>query len=156
MASAADERPATPEDVDRLCAALPHTTFGTSWGDMPTWLVSDPATKAAPKGFCSYRRPHASAVDPVTGEPYDDLVVLRAADQGAKAALVEADGPFFTVPHFDGHDGYLVRLSRLGEVTLGELREVVTESWLRCAPAKLRRAFLAGDLPDDGAGDGRG
>ncbi|WP_447645774.1 hypothetical protein [Nocardioides zeae] len=82
-------------------------------------------------------------MDPTTGEPYDDLVVLHAADRGGKLAVVEGDGPFFSVPHFDGHAGYLVRLSRLGEVTLGELRELVTESWLSCAPPKLVRAFLA-------------
>ncbi|MDT9594649.1 hypothetical protein RDV89_16305 [Nocardioides zeae] len=138
-------RSATPEDVDVLCGELPHTELGTSWGDMPTWLVSDPATKAAPKGFCAYRRPHATAVDPTTGEPFVDLVLLWAADRGAKAALVDADGPFFSVPHLDGGDTYLVQASRLGEVSLGELRELVTESWLRVAPPKLARALAAED-----------
>lgn len=136
-------RPAHVDDVDAICAALPHTEFGTSWGDVPTWLVSDPATAAKPKGFLLYRHPHPSAIDPASGEPYTDLIVLSAADQGAKAALVEADGPFLTIDHFDGHDGYLVQASRLGEITLGELTEVITESWLRAAPPKLRRAYLA-------------
>lgn len=144
MSGAADDRPARPEDVDEICAALPHTELGVTWGDMPTWLVSDPATKAKPRGFLGYRRPHHTAVDPTTGEPYDDLLVLHAADQGAKLAVVAGDGPFFSVPHFDGHDGYLVQASRLGEVTLAELRELVTESWLRCAPPRLVRTFVAG------------
>lgn len=138
-----DTRPATADDVDRLAGALPHTELGTSWGDMPTWLVSDPATKAKPKGFVAYRRPHHTAADPTSGEPYDDLIILWAADQGAKAAIVEDDGPFFTIDHFDGHDGYLVRASRLGEITVAELAEVITESWLRVAPSKLRRAYVA-------------
>ncbi|WP_235735142.1 hypothetical protein [Nocardioides alcanivorans] len=112
---------------------------------MPTWLVSDPATKAKPKGFLLYREPHSTALDAETGQPYDDLIVLWAPDQGVKAALVEGDGPFFTISHFDGHDGYLVQQSRLGEITVAELREVITDSWLRLAPAKLRRAFLTGD-----------
>lgn len=151
MSGAADDRPARPEDVDAICASLPHTELGVTWGDMPTWLVSDPATKAKPRGFVGYRRPHSTATDPATGEPYDDLLVLHAADQGAKLAVIEGDGPFFSVPHFDGHAGYLVRLSRLGEVTLAELRELVTESWLCCAPPTLVRAFLA-DRTGDCAG----
>ena len=32
-------RPATPADVDRICASLPETELGTSWGDVPTWKV---------------------------------------------------------------------------------------------------------------------
>ncbi|MDN7123002.1 hypothetical protein INN71_16585 [Nocardioides sp. ChNu-153] len=124
---------------------MPHVTYGTSWGDMPTYLVSDPATKARPRGFCGWRPPGPTALDPATGAPYEDLLVLWAADQGAKAALVAADGPFFTVPHLDGHDGVLVQESRLGEITRGELREVLTESWLRNAPPKLVRAFTGGE-----------
>ena len=160
MSGTADDRPARAEDVDAICAALPHTELGVTWGDMPTWLVSDPATRAEPRGFVGYRRPHGTAVDPTTGEPYDDLLVLHAADQGAKRAVIEGDGPFFSVPHFDGHDGYLVQTSRLVEVTFAELRELITESWLRCAPPKLVRAYLAArddhDDHDDqhGAHDG--
>ena len=141
----ADQRPAHADDIDDICASLPCTEFGTSWGSAPTWLVSDPATRAAPKGFLIHREPHSTAVDPDIGAPYDDLIVLRAPDQGVKAALVQGDGPFFTVPHFDGNDGYLVQLSRLGEISLAELREVITDSWLRVAPPKLRKRFLAGD-----------
>ncbi|MFW6774773.1 hypothetical protein ACOACO_10845 [Nocardioides sp. CPCC 205120] len=151
-ASPDDDRPATADDVHELCLALPHVTYGTSWGDMPTYLVSDPATKARPRGFCIRRRPDPTAVDPATGTPYEDLLVLWAADQGAKAALVEADGPFFTVPHLDGHDSLLVQESRLGEITRGELREVLTESWLRLAPAKLARAFTAAVGSDEPVG----
>lgn len=142
---AADDRPARPDDVAEICRSLPHTEFGTSWGGVPTWLVSDPATRAKPKGFLIYREPHQTAINPSTGEMYDDLIVLQAPDQGVKAALIEGDGPFFSVPHFDRHDGYLVQESRLGEITVGELRELITDSWLRAAPPKLRRAFLEGE-----------
>lgn len=141
--AAGDERPATADDVHPLCTALPHVTLGTSWGDAPTYLVSDPATKAKPRGFCLHRAPHDSALDPETGEQYDDLLVVRVPDEGAKKALVEDDGPFFTVPHFDGHAAVLVQQSRLGEISVAELREVLVDAWLSQAPPKLVKAFLA-------------
>ncbi len=46
--SGAGERPATPDDVDEICASLPETELGTSWGDMPTWKVP---TGPKGKGF---------------------------------------------------------------------------------------------------------
>ena len=46
-------RPATPADVDRICASLPETELGTSWGDVPTWKVP---TGEKGKGFVLYRR----------------------------------------------------------------------------------------------------
>ena len=40
VASAMAARPrGRPEDVDEICGGLPETWFGTSWGDVPTWLV---------------------------------------------------------------------------------------------------------------------
>jgi hypothetical protein len=32
-------RPATPEDIDAICRALPDVELGTSWGDRPTYKV---------------------------------------------------------------------------------------------------------------------
>jgi hypothetical protein len=132
-------RKARPEDVDDICGSLPQTRFGTTWGDVPTWLV--PADGKG-RGFVLYRKPHRSAVDPVTGEEYDDLLVLRTANADDKRALVEADGPFFTIPHFDGYNAVLVQLSRLGEITRDELAEVITDAWLAVAPRKLARELL--------------
>ncbi|HXH79380.1 hypothetical protein [Nocardioides sp.] len=135
-------RPARPEDVDEICAALPSTEFGTSWGDVPTWLV--PAGDKG-RGFVLYRPAHPSAVDPVSGEQYDDLLVVRTADAGDKAALVEGDSPFFTIDHFRNFNAVLVQQSRLGELSLDELTEVVHEAWLAVAPKRLCREFLADD-----------
>lgn len=137
-------RPATPDDVHDCCTSLPHVTLGTSWGDMPTYLVSDPATKAKPRGFCLYRAPHDSAVDPATGEQYDDLLVISVAHEGAKQELVDSDGPFFTVPHLDRSNAVLVQQSRLGELTLGELMTVLADAWTAVAPPKLVREHRAG------------
>ncbi|MEZ5094962.1 MAG: hypothetical protein R2731_01780 [Nocardioides sp.] len=79
-------RPATPDDVEAICAELPETELGTSWGDVPTWKVP---TGEKGRGFLLYRKPHKTALDPETGEPYDDLLVIMVPDPGAKAALVE-------------------------------------------------------------------
>src|SRR3954451_488086 len=124
-------RLATPEDVDAICDDLPETWFGISWGDVPTWLVPHRVRDGVNKGrgFVLYRKPHKTAVDPATGEMYDDLLVIRTSGDDDKRALVEADGPFFTIPHFRGHPAVLVQLSRLGEVSRDELAEVITDAW---------------------------
>jgi hypothetical protein len=136
-------RRARPEDVDEICRGLPETWFGTSWGDVPTWLVPLRVKGDKGRGFVLHREPHRSAMDPGTGEPYDDLLVVRTADEDATRALVEADGPFFTIDHFRGFNAVLVQQSRLGEITRDELAEVITEAWLATAPKKLVREFLA-------------
>ncbi len=131
-------RPARPGDVDAICAGLPGTWFGTSWGDVPTWLVPH---RDKGRGFVLYRKPHRTAVDPETGEPYDDLLVIRTADAGDKEALVADGGPFFTIDHFRGYNAVLVRLSRLGEITRDELAEVITDAWRACAPKSLVKQY---------------
>lgn len=135
-------RTARPEDIDEICAALPATELGTSWGDVPTWKVP-----AGPKGrgFVLYRHPHPSAVDPVTGEMYDDLVVIVTPTEADKVALVEDDTtPFFTIDHFRGYNAVLVQQSRLGEITRDELVEVITDAWAHRAPKRLVREHLDG------------
>ncbi len=89
-----------------------------------------------------YRKPHKTAVDPATGEEYDDLLVIRTANPDDKRALVEADGPFFTIDHFRGTNAVLVQQSRLDEISRDELTEVITDAWLATAPKKLVREFL--------------
>ncbi len=134
---------ARPEDVDEICRGLPETWFGTSWGDVPTWLVPLREKGDKGRGFVLYRKPHNSAIDPETGEEYDDLIVIRTANPEDKRELVEADGPFFTIDHFRGTNAVLVQQSRLGEITRAELAEVITDAWLATAPKKLVREFLA-------------
>jgi hypothetical protein len=133
-------RPATPDDVDEICAALPDTELGTSWGDLPTWKV--PAGPKG-KGFLLYRAPHKTAVDPETGEMYDDLLVIITPTAVEKNALVEDDStPFFTIPHFKGFNAVLVQLSRLGELDRDELAEIITDAWATKAPKRLVKEHL--------------
>ena len=133
-------RPARPEDVDEICGSLPETELGTSWGDLPTWKV--PRGDKG-KGFVLYRMPHPTAVDPVTGEMYDDLVVIITPTEVDKMALVEdASTPFFTIDHFRGYNAVLVQQSRLGEITRDELLEVITEAWAHRAPRRLVKEYF--------------
>jgi hypothetical protein len=136
-------RRARPEDVDEICGGLPQTWFGTSWGDVPTWLVPLREKGDKGRGFVLHRKPHKSAIDPATGEEYDDLLVIRTANPDDSRALIEGDGPFFTIDHFRGYNAVLVQQSRLGELTRDELAEVITDAWLATAPKKLVREFLA-------------
>jgi hypothetical protein len=131
-------------DIDAICRSLPEVELGTSWGDRPTYLVKQ---KPKPRGFVLARAPRHDAVNPATGEEYDDLLVIRTVDAADKAALVEADGPFFTIDHFRGYNAVLLQQSRVGELEVDELREVLTDAWLAVAPKRLARQFLA-DGPD--------
>jgi hypothetical protein len=128
-------RPATPEDVDAICAALPETELGISWGDRPTWKVP---TGPKGKGFLLYRAPGRTAIDPATGEPFTDLIVIVTPTEVEKMALVEdPTTPFFTIDHFKGFSAVLVQQSRLGEITRDELAEVIADAWAAKAPKKL-------------------
>jgi hypothetical protein len=130
---------ATPEDVGRICLSLPEVELGVSWGDRPTYKV--PRGDRG-RGFVLHRRPHSSAIDPATGEPYDDLLVIRTPTESDKLALVADESlPFFTIAHFDGYDAVLVQESRLGEIDVEELREVLEDAWRAVAPKRLLKAF---------------
>lgn len=134
-------RPATAEDIDLICRSLPEVELGTSWGDRPTYKVPK-GTKG--RGFVFYRSPNKNATDPETGEPYEDLLVISVPDEGAKLALVEdPTTPFFTIDHFNGYNAVLVQESRLGEVDVDELQEIITDAWLDRAPKGLAKEFLA-------------
>jgi hypothetical protein len=58
----------------------------------------------------------------------------------AEALLTSNPEAFFTTPHYDGYPAVLVNLEKVDH---DELRELITESWLIKAPAKLRRQFEA-------------
>ncbi len=128
--------PATPEDVDEICRALPEVELGTSWGDVPTYLVHG-------RGFVLFRKPDRHAVDPATGEPYTDLLVIVTAGPEEKAALLAEERlPFFTIDHFRRTSAVLVQASRLGEVDRTELAEILTDAWAARAPRRLVRKHL--------------
>lgn len=135
------KRKARPSDIGEICLSLPEVELGASWHDMPTYVVRG----GSKSGMVGYRRPRKDAIDPETGEMYDDLLVIRVASEADKLALVEDEStPFFTTPHFNGYDAVLVQQSRLGEITREELVEVLTDAWRVAAPKRLVKAFDGG------------
>ncbi|WP_107767386.1 MmcQ/YjbR family DNA-binding protein [Nocardioides terrigena] len=124
-------RRATVDDIHATALAMPHVTVART-GALPVYQVGA-------KSFVFFRTPRADAVDPETGERYDDVIVIWVASEGDKLALVQDEAsPFFSTPHFDGHPSVLVRASRVGEVSRDEVVELVQDAWL--AQASRRRA----------------
>jgi hypothetical protein len=79
----------------------------------------------------------------VTGERYDDVIVIWVESDDEKAALVQDPGsPFFTTDHFNGHRSVLVRASRLDEITRQELAELIQDAWLCRASKRRAQAWL--------------
>ncbi len=71
------------------------------------------------------------------------MIVFWVASDADKEALVQDETtPFFTTAHFDGHKSVLVRASRLGELSLEELAEVVQDAWLSRASARRAADWL--------------
>ena len=116
---------------------MPHVTIYPGSQDNPVYQVGS-------KSFVFFRNPRPDAVDPETGERYDDVIVIWVESEDDKAALVQdPDSPFFTTAHFDGHLSVLVRASRLGEITRQELAEVIQDAWLSRASPRRAAAWLA-------------
>jgi hypothetical protein len=89
-------------------------------------------------------------MDPTTGEPYDDLLVILTPTEVEKRALVEDPAtPFITIDHFNGYNAVLVQQSRLGELSHDELREILTDAWTVRAPKRLVAEHL-GPTPGEG------
>jgi hypothetical protein len=129
--------PARVEDVHELAAAMPHVTVEHGSSDNPVYQVGG-------KSFVYFRTPRPDAVDPETGERYQDVIIFWVESEAEKEALVQdASTPFFTTPHFKGHTSVLLRASRLGELTRQELAEVVQDAWLSRASKRRAADWLA-------------
>lgn len=136
-------RPARVDDVHDLALAMPGVTVGHGPAGNPIYQVGR-------KSFVFFRTPRPDAVDAVTGERYDDVIVFWVPSDSDKQALVQdRTSPWFTTPHFDGHPSVLVRASRLGEVTREELAEVVQDAWLSRASPRRARQWLDEHAPAD-------
>lgn len=130
-------RPATAADIHRLAAAMPHVTVVHGSRGNAVYQVGG-------KSFVFFRTPQPDARDPVTGEKYDDVVMFWVGSEVEKDALVrDPSTPYFTTPHFDGHPSVLIRTSRLGEISLAELTELVQDAWLSRASRRRAQAWLA-------------
>src|SRR5262249_26242243 len=96
-------RRATVDDLRRLARPMPGVTIWHGPMGNDVYQVSR-------RSFVFFRNPRPDAVDPETGERYDDVVVLWVGSEIDKQALVADEStPFFTTAHFDGHPSVLLR-----------------------------------------------
>ena len=127
-------RRATVADVHELASSMPGAKLVP--GGQAVYQVSG-------RSFVFFRNPRPDAVDPETGERYDDVIVCWVASDADKQALVaDPSTPFFTTPHFDGHPSVLLRGCRIAELDRDELAEIVYDAWLARAPKRLAREWL--------------
>jgi hypothetical protein len=129
-------RRARVEDVHHLAMSMPRVEVGHGPRGNPVYQVGG-------KSFVFFRNPRPDAIDPHTGERYADVIMFWVPSESDKQALVQDQAsPFFTTPHFDGHPSVLVRASRIGELTLQELAEIVQDAWLTQASPTRAAAWL--------------
>jgi hypothetical protein len=124
----------THDEAVALATALPHVSEGTTYRNR--------AWKVGPKTF-AWDRPFSKADlarfgdDPVPSGP---ILGIRMDDLEDAAAVLASGTPgVFTIPHFDGYPAVLVQLD---EVDRDDLRDLLVDGWLTCAPAELREEFL--------------
>ena len=129
------------QDVHEIAAGMPFVTVLEIGPGRPVYQVGR-------KSFVFFRNPRPDAVDPRTGERYDDVIVFWVGSEADKQALVQAEStPFFTTKHFDGHLSVLLRASRVGELSRQELAEVIQEAWLSRASRRRAADWLAANPP---------
>lgn len=126
-------RRARVRDIRDTAAAMPFATLDESGR----------VYQVGGKSFVFFRTPRPDAIDPSTGERYDDVIVLWVPGEAQKTALVsDADSPFFTTAHFNGHSSVLLRGSRIAEVTQEEIQEIVEDAWCSRASKTRAKAWL--------------
>ncbi len=116
---------------------MPHVEVCDETRNLPVYQVGG-------KSFVLFRSPRADALDPGTGERLTDVIIFWVASEDDKQALLQDESnPFFTTPHFNGHRSVLIRASRIGELSMQELREAVEEAWLARASRTRAKQWLA-------------
>jgi len=73
----------------------------------------------------------------------EDVIAFHVGDLADKEALVQADGPFFTTPHWNGYPAVLMRIKDLRRLRKQELEDLVAEAWLTKAQKRVAKAWLA-------------
>lgn len=106
--------------------------------------LGNPIYQVGGKSFIFFRTPRPDAIDPQTGERYDDVIVFWVASAADKLALIQDPvTPFFTTRHFDGHPSVLVRAARIGQLSHADLTELVQDAWLAQASVRRRSIWLS-------------
>jgi hypothetical protein len=124
-------------DVERLALSMPGATLELRDDDRPAFVVDK-------KLFCFHRIPRVDALDPVTGERLDDVLVFRVANEGMKSMWLSARSDVvFTTNHFNGYPWVLLRIPSLALLSIDELTELVVDTWLARAPKRAASQWLA-------------
>jgi hypothetical protein len=122
---------ATDADLHRIATALPHVESGTFWGG--------PAYVVAGKAIVNRRAPRADegAVDPSTGEPYTDLVVVHLGSWEDRDEVLSTFDPevVFTIPHFRRAKAVLAHLDLVTPEALEDLLDI---AWRGRTPRRLQ------------------
>ena len=127
---------ATMADLDDLALVMPQTTKELSHDGRPAYHVHG-------KLFCFHRGRRRDAIDPVTGERLDDVLMFRVADLGVKDLMLADEREiFFTTTHFDGYAAVLVHIPDLARLDRDELQDLVVEAWLTRAQKRVAKAWL--------------
>ena len=130
------KRKARIEDVHDLAAGMPYVTVDYGAGGNPVYQIGR-------KSFVFFRNPRPDAIDPETGERYQDVIVFWVPSETDKEALVHDEmSPFFTTEHFKGHPSVLLRAARIGELSRQELAELIQDARLSRASARRAATWL--------------
>jgi len=127
------------DDVREIALALPGAAESVSGH------TGQPAWRLKSGQFAWMRGPSATdsrQLDELGRSwPEGPVVAVRVSGLEEKEALLAAEPEaLFTIPHFDGYPGLLVRLDA---VDRDRLAEIIADAWLVRAPAKVAREWLA-------------
>ncbi len=135
------DRPARLSDVHEIAAGMPHTRRIEGPKGNAIYQVGG-------KSFVFFRTTQPDAVDTETGQLLDDVIMIWVESESEKLALVQGpDSPFFTTARFDDHPSLLIRASRLAEVSITELAELIQDGWLSRASKRRAAEWIAADRP---------
>ncbi len=130
------DRPARVSDVHDLAAAMPHVTRMEGPKGNAIYQVGG-------KSFVFSRPPQPDAVDAETGEKFPDVLMIWVESEADKLSLIQDPrSPFFSTDRFDDHLSVLLRTSRIGEIGVAELTELIQDAWLSRASPRRAQAWL--------------